>query len=71
MPRDTRLRWGISPRARAWLSVVGSLRAFAMGGADVLFGDFDYVINTPDGQGRIIQRAIRPRVEAGIAVELP
>jgi hypothetical protein len=71
LPRDTRLRWGVSPRARAWWSVVGPLRAFAAGGADVLFADFDYVINTPGGQGRIVQRAIRPRVEAGIAVELP
>ena len=49
--RDTRLRWGISPRARLWLPVVGPLRAFAMGGADVLFGDFDYVINAPGGRG--------------------
>jgi len=71
LPRDTRLRWGVSPRARVWLPVVGPLRAFAMGGADVLFGDFDYVINAPGGQGVISQRAIRPRVEGGIAVELP
>ena len=71
LPRDTRLRWGVSPRARIWLPVIGPLRAFAMGGADVLFGDFDYVINAPGGQGIISQRAIRPRVEGGIAVELP
>jgi hypothetical protein len=71
LPRDSRLRFGVSPRARMWLSVVGPLSAFVMGGADVLFGDFDYVIHTPEGQGRIVQRAIRPRTEAGIAVELP
>jgi hypothetical protein len=71
LPRETRLRWGLSPRARAWVPVIGPLQAFLMGGADVLFDNYDFVINAPDGQFRISQRSIRPRLEAGIVVALP
>ncbi len=71
MPRDTRLRWGISPRARAWIPVIGPLQAFVMGGADLLFGNYDFLINSPGGQFQISQRSVRPRVEAGVTVALP
>jgi hypothetical protein len=70
-PRDMRLRWGISPRARFWVPVIGPLQAFVMGGADLLFGNYDFLINSPGGQFQISQRAVRARVEAGIAVALP
>jgi len=69
-PSDTRLRWAASPRLRGVFELGLPIQAFLLLGADVGLDRFDYVVESPGEQVRFRGRAVRPRVEAGFAVQL-
>lgn len=69
-PSDRRLRWAASPRVRGVFELGPPVQAFLLLGADVGLDRFDYVVESPGEQVRFRGRAVRPRVEAGFAVQL-
>jgi len=70
-PPTTRVHWAVSPQARTGIRVSQNLSLLFMGGAEALLRSSDFVLEGDEPRVLVRPYRIRPRVYAGISLDLP
>jgi hypothetical protein len=67
----TRIAWALSARVHFGWEPTRQLRLFVAGGGELLLGRHDYVVSGTSQTAVVTPLAVRPRIQLGVAVNLP